>query len=92
MTLRLHAFIEFICMMAAQAAVERVAFLSRVRELSGMRLGLEATYRDWSVLVGLVGCSIPQTSVGLLPEIMSSCYTLFKSLFINHIIIQSFTA
>ena len=50
--LRLHAFIEFICMMASQVAVEWVAFLLRVRELSGTRLGLEASYRDWSVLVG----------------------------------------
>jgi len=42
--------------MAAQLAVERFAFLLRVRKLSGTRLGLEATYRDWSVLVG---CSVP---------------------------------
>ena len=56
MTLRLHALIEFICMIAVQVAVERVAFLERVREISGMRLGLEATYREWSVLVG---CSVP---------------------------------
>jgi hypothetical protein len=76
-------------MMAAPVAVERVAFLLRARELSGTRPGLVATYRDWSVLVG---CSVPQASVGILPEIKSSCYTLLKSLFINHIISQSYTA
>jgi hypothetical protein len=37
-------------MMAAQVAVERVAFLERVREISCMLLGLEVTYRDWSGL------------------------------------------
>jgi hypothetical protein len=89
MTLRSHAFIEFICMMIAPVAVEWVAFLLRARELSGTRPGLVATYRDWSVLGG---CSVPQASVGILPEIKSSCYTLFKSLFINHISSQSYTA
>jgi len=55
MTLRLHAFIEIICMMTAEVAVERVAFLLPVRELSGTSLGLEANYGDWSVLEG---CSV----------------------------------
>ena len=38
MTLRSHAFIEFICMMAAQVTVELFALLLHVRELSGTRL------------------------------------------------------
>ena len=89
MTLRSHAFIEFICMMAGPVAVERVAFLLRAREISGTLQDLEVTCHDWSVL-GV--CSVPQASVGILPEIKSSCYTLFKSLFLNHIISQSYTA